>query len=80
MLLARDGLDSFFCGQDTCRISLEAPETDFLHFCEQYALAVVICMIAGFVSQLEFSPVDAESSTNEGMEIGSSPPISFFKV
>lgn len=47
---------------------------------EQYGRAVARSMIAGCVNRLHFSPVDAASSTNIGMEIGCSPPISFFKV
>ena len=47
---------------------------------EQYARVTARCMVASFVSRLEFAPVDALNSTDIGMEIDSSPPISFFKV
>lgn len=47
---------------------------------EQYARITARCMVASFVNRLEFAPVDASSSTDVGMEIGSSPPVSFFKV
>jgi cytochrome P450 len=47
---------------------------------EQYGRAVARCMVAGFVSGLQLSPVDTPASTNEGLEIGISPPISFFKI
>ena len=47
---------------------------------EQYARITARCMVVSFVSRLEIALVDASSSTDVGLEIGSSPPVSFFKV